>query len=249
MFGSSLAPLFRRPVAALGLSALACVFVLAACADNPADGVTRAEVSEPAPAVSEVSAAPEDGAPAAAPPAPKEIAPDAPSGPPAAPALYVISPRNSKLEFVGSKVTRSHQGGFANFSGVLQLNGESPEGATLTVTVATDSIWADDAQLTGHLKSPDFFDVAKFPEAKFELASAAPGANGYDLTGTLTLHGVTKQITFPAAIQIGEGKVTATSEFAIDRFDFGIVYPGKADDLIRREVVIKLTINAEARQA
>ncbi len=56
------------------------------------------------------------------------------------------------------------------------------------------------------------------------------------------LHGVKKSITFPATIQVAPDSVSVTAEFAINRKDFGLVYAGKADDLIRDGVVIKLTI-------
>ena len=79
----------------------------------------------------------------------------------------------------------------------------------------------------------------------FESTSIESTAEGYDITGNLELHGVTKSIRFPATIAVEEGRVTAEAEFFIQRFDFDIVYPGKPDDLIRDEVVIKLSLVAE----
>lgn len=70
------------------------------------------------------------------------------------------------------------------------------------------------------------------------------GTTGYDVTGNLTLHGETKSITFPADIQISDDQVKVAAEFFIKRFDFGIQYPGRANDLIRDEVVIRLDITA-----
>ena len=58
------------------------------------------------------------------------------------------------------------------------------------------------------------------------------------------MHGVTKSITFPAAIEMAEGEVRASAEFFVKRFDWNIVYPGKPDDLIRDEVVIRLDLVA-----
>ena len=65
-----------------------------------------------------------------------------------------------------------------------------------------------------------------------------------NVTGNLDLHGVTKQISFPAAIEIDADEIRASSEFAIKRFDFDIVYPGKAEDLIRDDVLVKLNLVA-----
>lgn len=256
---------------------LAFVLFAAACADNPADGIAPAEVSDVSPTVEDAAEAAEDAIETGdiIPEGPvsealleeeemeglgyvdEPVAGDAeamPSDEPGAggveaagPArVFVINPGNSKIEFECSKVTRSHIGGFNAFSGEIQVPGETPEGAALSVTIQTDSIWTDTDQLTGHLKTADFFDVATYPESTFVLTAAAPTETGYDLTGDFTLHGVTKSITFPAAISINEDSVTATSEFVINRFDFGIEYPGMADDLIRSEVVIRLNISADA---
>ena len=71
-----------------------------------------------------------------------------------------------------------------------------------------------------------------------------PQGDGYEVTGNLELHGVTKSITFPATIVVEDGRITAEAEFFIRRTDFGILYPGKPDDLIRDEVVIRLDLIA-----
>jgi polyisoprenoid-binding protein YceI len=107
------------------------------------------------------------------------------------------------------------------------------------------SITADDPKLTEHLKTADFFDVAKFPEAKFESVSIKPGGDkgaSHTVTGNLTLHGVTKAVTFPATISATPDAITVNSEFAINRKEFNINYAGAADNLIRDDVVLKLTI-------
>lgn len=158
-----------------------------------------------------------------------------------------ISNENSKVEFVGSKVTGSHNGSFHKFSGALYFVPNRLENSQVTVDVETDSVEADDVKLTGHLKSADFFDAAKFPKATFvstEIKSGGAGGATHTITGNLDLHGVKKSITFPATVTVAADGVKLNSEFAINRKDFGIVYPGKPDDLIRDEVVIKLMINA-----
>ncbi len=158
---------------------------------------------------------------------------------------YAFGPETSKIEFKGAKVTGSHLGGFKGFKGELQL-GDKPETGKIDLTIDTATIFADAEKLTGHLRSPDFFDVEKFPTATFKSSSIAPADGGkYTVTGDLTMHGVTKQIAFPAAITLADGTVKATSEFSVNRKDFGIVYPGMPDDLIRDDVVITLDINAK----
>lgn len=152
-----------------------------------------------------------------------------------------IHPSNSKIEFVGAKVTRSHEGGFTDFAGTVEL-AEPVEQSLVDLTIQTASLYADEEKLTKHLKSPDFFDVEKFPTATFTSTRIEKTAQGHAVTGNLTLRGVTKQISFPATINASEGQVSADAEFSINRKDFGIDYPGMADDLIRDLVVIKLKL-------
>jgi polyisoprenoid-binding protein YceI len=159
---------------------------------------------------------------------------------------YVITPQNSKIEFIGSKVTGKHNGSFKDFSGQVDYAG-TPENSRVNITIKTDSIETDTPDLTKHLKTADFFDVAKFPEANFvSTAIKAGGENGasHTVTGNLTMHGVTKAITFPATINVTPDAATVESSFSINRKDFGINYAGAADNLIRDNVVLTLHVRA-----
>jgi polyisoprenoid-binding protein YceI len=158
---------------------------------------------------------------------------------------YAITPQNSKIEFIGSKVTGSHNGGFQKFNGEIHYANNDPAHSHVAITIDATSVTTDDPKLTEHLKTPDFFDIAKFPDAKFEsTAIKAGGEKGatHTVTGNLTLHGVTKSITFPATIAVTGDTATVDANFAINRKDFGINYPGAQDNLIRDDVVMKLTI-------
>jgi polyisoprenoid-binding protein YceI len=163
-----------------------------------------------------------------------------------------INPDNSKIEFTGSKVTGSHEGGFTKFSGSIDLVNDKPENSKVSVEIETASIYANVDQLTNHLKTPDFFDVEKFPKATFNSTKIVRDSNGgpdaYTVTGDFDLHGVRKSITYPAAIQVSPDDVTVKSEFSINRKDFGIMYAGKADDLVRDGVVIRLDIKAPKKK-
>ena len=159
---------------------------------------------------------------------------------------YSITPQNSKIEFIGSKVTGHHNGSFGEFSGQVDYAG-SPENSHVNIAIKTDSITTDTPDLTKHLKTADFFDVAKYPEATFvSTAIKAGGQNGasHTITGNLTLHGVTKAITFPATISVTPDAATVESSFSINRKDFGINYAGAADNLIRDDVVLALHVRA-----
>lgn len=205
------------------LAVILCALCLVSCS-NPASDKSKAVTSDAAP----TNSAPAQGE------------------------KYSITPQNSKIEFVGSKVTGSHNGSFSKFSGAINYNG-SPEKSSVTITIDAASIAADDPGLTKHLQSPDFFDVAKFPEAKFESTAITAGGDkgaSHTVTGNLTMHGVTKSISFPATITPVPGSsaspeaITVDANFAINRKDFGINYAGASDNLIRDEVVLSLKVRA-----
>jgi polyisoprenoid-binding protein YceI len=150
----------------------------------------------------------------------------------------------SSLGFVGSKVTGSHEGGFNSFEGRIALVDGDPLKSSVEIEIDATSLWADDDRLTGHLKSADFFDVETHPTAAFKSTEITADGEGFRMTGNLSLHGITKSISFPASIDVTGDRVTAAAEFAIKRFDFDIVYPGRTDDLIRDDVLIKLNLIA-----
>lgn len=153
---------------------------------------------------------------------------------------------NSKIGFVGSKVTGSHSGGFKTFTGYFTVKDGAPVGNEHKVSIDMTSTFTDAEKLTGHLKSPDFFDVEKFPQSTFDITELKKNSDtDYTVAGNFTLHGVTKNITFPATVSKNGETVKINSKFDIKRKDFGIVYAGKTDDLIRDEVVIELDLEAK----
>src|SRR6266550_5741295 len=171
-------------------------------------------------------------------------APESNTSKPAGAEKLVISPDNSKVEFVAAKVTRSHQGSFKQFAGTIDLLPNDSGSSHVAIDIDTASVVTDEPDLTAHLKTPDFFDVAKYPKATFVSTKITPNESSgtQTVTGNFDLHGVKKSITFPATLPIAPDSVSVNAEFSINRKDFGIIYAGKADDLIRDGVVIKLTL-------
>ena len=157
---------------------------------------------------------------------------------------YTFSP-SSEIHFTGSKVTGSHSGGFKKFSGSFTVADNTLSGTGQKIVIDMNSVWSDSEKLTGHLKNEDFFNVEKFPESTFELTGLKSVSEAsYEVSGNLTLTGTTKNITFPATVSMSDGKAKINAKFDIRRKDFGVVYAGKADDLIRDEVVIELKLEA-----
>lgn len=163
--------------------------------------------------------------------------------------VFALSPASGTIDFIGSKVTGSHRGGFTNFTGELRVSEGQLAGAGNKIVIDMNSTWSDNGKLTGHLKSADFFHVQQFPTATFVSTAVEKKTTNFMVTGNLTLHGVTKQIAFPAQIQVSDQAIDLTSQFVLNRFDFEIKYPGKANDLIRKEVVMRLKLKATPGKA
>ena len=107
------------------------------------------------------------------------------------------------------------------------------------------------AKLDGHLKSADFLDVEKFPEAKFEVTKVTKldtGDYNTEISGNLDFRGVPKNVTFKANVKEEAGKVTIKSEeFKINRQDFGINFKGGAGSIIKDDILLQLDITADKK--
>ena len=151
----------------------------------------------------------------------------------------------SSVGFVGAKVTADHEGTFGDFDGSLTL-ADDGKPSKLEITVKVDSLKIDPDDLRKHLLDKDFFEAATYPEAKFTSTTITEkaGENGatHEIEGELTLHGQTKVVTFPAKIEVTDAQAKGTAEFKIDRKLWGITYPGMQDDLIKDEVLLKLSL-------
>jgi polyisoprenoid-binding protein YceI len=210
--------------------------IASGCAANPADNVPKAGVNTPNPASTPVAVS--SGTPA--PVADGSASPSAVAG-----QLFTLS-EATEVKFIGSKVTGSHDGGFRKVSGTVTVPEQDLTRAVIDVTIDMASTYSDNEKLTEHLLSADFFEVATYPTSTFKSTAINKTEEGYQITGDMTLHGVTQSLTIPAQMSLNGNELTASSEFQIDRYLFKIEYPGKQDDLIRKEVVIKLDIKASA---
>jgi polyisoprenoid-binding protein YceI len=141
----------------------------------------------------------------------------------------------STLGWAGTKVGGRHNGTINIQSGSISVEKNNITAGNFVIDMTTikdlDLTEKDGAgKLVGHLASPDFFDVAKFPTSKFEitgsekLAQADSLGNNYNIMGNLTIKDVTKNITIPANVTMDSTQFTATSKFKVDRADFNVQY-------------------------
>ncbi len=218
--------------------------LLLGCAEDVSKGKVEAEVKEAPAAAEEAPAAEGEAAPAAEGEAAEAAAP--------AGEAWAVDSAASKIQALGAKITATHDIVFNTFTGSVNVDG----GDVVAVGFEVDmnSMLADpekdggNKKLTGHLMSPDFFNVAANPTSTFASTSVTAGSDAEGMThtvvGTLTMAGKGMEVTFPANIEVAEAGVTAKTEFAIDRQLWGITYPGKPDDLIQDKVVLTIDLKA-----
>jgi polyisoprenoid-binding protein YceI len=231
-------------------SLLALSLASAACTD-PAKDKAKATVSDPvktdAPKPEEKKDPAANGTPTPAPAAAESLA---------------FTQEGNTVGFIGAKVTAAHEGSFSAFTGTIELVEKDPTKSKLSLDIDMNGTVLKEGEspkLLEHLKSPDFFDVAKFPKTTFASTAITAGGGKFKVgdkemdathtvAGNLNFHGVEKNISFPAIITVADDAVTATSEFALKRSDFGVVYPGMAEDLIKEEVVIKFNLKVARKK-
>jgi polyisoprenoid-binding protein YceI len=171
---------------------------------------------------------------------------------------YNVDKAHSEVTFSVRHMGVSRVGGrFNDVSGTIDGDPKKPEAASVSFNVKTASVDTNQEGRDKHLKSPDFFDVDKFPEITFKSSKiAAKGTGKYDVTGTLTMHGVSKEITLPVTmagpVSDGRGgqKVGFETATTLNRKDYGITWNKALDAggvVVSEEV--QVSISFEANQA
>ncbi|WP_123039912.1 YceI family protein [Cohnella candidum] len=123
------------------------------------------------------------------------------------------------------------RGSFTEFDAVVTADPEDPTTATATITIDAASVDTKDAGRDGHLKSPDFFNVEQHPNMTFKVTKVtSKGGEDYDITGDLTIAGVTKSVTLsgeisgPAKDPWGNEKIAVSASGSLARSEFGLTW-------------------------
>ncbi len=154
--------------------------------------------------------------------------------------VYRLNGVNSQITFIGSKKDGKHEGGFKELKGTITVKNGDLTTAQIKVDIDMKSMYTDNTKLTDHLKSPDFFNVAKNPLAKFASTKIEKKGEDFEVHGKLTMNGVTKDTHFPAKVQASSAGVSLESTFEINRHDWKISYrPGQIDDNVK--LTLKVT--------
>lgn len=167
---------------------------------------------------------------------------------------WVIDPSHTTIGFtVRHAMIAKVRGEFAEFSGSMTLDGANPGASSAELVAQTASITTGNADRDGHLKSPDFLDVEKFPTLTFTSTSVRADGDDFVVTGDLAVHGVTKSV--PVEFELvgisqdpfGNTRIGFEGEATINRKDFGLVWNAALETggvLVSDDV--KITLDVEA---
>lgn len=144
---------------------------------------------------------------------------------------YKVDAAASQVTWTGYKVTGKHSGAIQVKEGALDFTDGALTGGSFVIDMTTITCTdikdeGTNGKLVGHLKSDDFFGVAKYPTAKFEITKVVSRgtAGDYKVVGNLTIKENTQEYKFNANIVDKEGKMTATTKVTVDRSEFDIRY-------------------------
>ncbi|HUD13942.1 MAG TPA: YceI family protein [Terracidiphilus sp.] len=167
---------------------------------------------------------------------------------------WKLDPAHSVAEFkVKHMMISNVKGSFSGLSGSLQLDESDYTHSKIEASVPVASLSTGDAQRDGHVKSADFLDAEKYPAITFKSTNIdSEGGADYSVTGELTLHGVTKSVTFavegvsePTKDPWGNHRIGLFATTKIKRKDFGLIWNSALETggvLVGEEVTINLEV-------
>lgn len=165
---------------------------------------------------------------------------------------FSVNVDNSTLNWKGYKPTGTHNGTITLASGNIFLKNNKITGGNFVADMSTIKESEDNSKLENHLKSEDFFEIVVFPIAKFEITEITNKGEKIQVTGNITIKGITKQIAFPAALLVNEDSLVLTSDtFQINRADFNVKFKSKSffndlkDKFVNDEFDFQVTIIAK----
>ncbi len=170
----------------------------------------------------------------------------------AAPTTWTIDPTHSNVTFTIRHFFSKVTGSFNKFSGTIVHDPANPAASSAKAEIDASSIYTANERRDNHLRSADFFDVAKHPTLTFESTKVSHEGGKLKIDGNLTMHGVTKPVTLEGEF-LGAGP-TASGERAgfevtgkLDRKEFGILWNKVADQggaVLGDDVQIRIAVEA-----
>jgi len=176
----------------------------------------------------------------------------------AGPGTFKVDAGKSNLKWTATKVTGKHEGTVKLASGSLQSDGKNLTGGSFDIdmnTIACTDISDKETngKFIGHLKSEEFFGVEKHKTAQFVIGKVTPkSGNEVEISGKMTIKGITKDITFPATVTHAGKSIKAKAKITIDRSEYDVRFgSGKffadlGDKIIHDDFIIDLDMEAGA---
>jgi polyisoprenoid-binding protein YceI len=168
---------------------------------------------------------------------------------------YALDVTHTRIGFMArhAMVTKV-RGAFNEFEGTTTIDGDDPTKSSVSVTLQVASIDTRNAQRDGHLRTNDFLDAEKFPQITFVSSSIAhDGGNDFQVTGDLTIHGVTQQVTIPLEYQgsakdpFGNDRIGFEGSLVINRKDYGVSFNAALETggvLVSEKITLEFDISA-----
>ncbi|MFN0032891.1 MAG: YceI family protein [Flavobacteriales bacterium] len=170
--------------------------------------------------------------------------------------MYMVTPGKSKVVWRGEKATgKTHKGTIDVKEGKIELSNSVLQGGSISLDMTTLKVTDEDAGTTSkleqHLKSADFFDVAKHSTAKFEITKvSAVNYNTFTAEGNLSIKGISKKATANIVMNAQEGYTTFGGSISFDRAEFDVrfgsdnFFQNLGDDLIKDQIVLTFDLVA-----
>jgi polyisoprenoid-binding protein YceI len=167
----------------------------------------------------------------------------------AAPATsFTADPASSRLEFTGVQAGAEFKGAFHKFSATVDFSPDAPAGSHFDVQIDMTSEDSGDKDRDGTMRGKDVLDVAHFPTAHYVTKSFAKTAAGYTAVGTLTLHGVARDVPIAFKFAPGAAGAVLSGTAELKRLDFGVGQGDwKSTEWIADAVKVAFTLNLKPR--
>ena len=156
---------------------------------------------------------------------------------------FRIQPEASEISFRATSRLMNADGHFSRFSGDVVVDPAVLTGGRITLTIDAASLDTGIEMRDTHLRSPDFFDVERFPTVAFQSLRIEAAGRRATVVGRLTLHGVTREIAVPIDVQITNTALVASGEFIVNRGEYAINYNSFINP-IGNEVRVAFTFRA-----
>jgi polyisoprenoid-binding protein YceI len=169
---------------------------------------------------------------------------------------YTIDKAHSEVTFQVRHLLTKVRGRFSDFTGTVRFDEEQPERSEVSLTIDAATVDTNNADRDQHLRSDDFFAVGTYPTLTFRSSrTVRTGSGTYDVTGTLTIRGVAKEMTLPVTYlgtandPWGNARAAFETDITINRKDFGLAWNAALETggfLVGDDVRISLSIQAIA---